>query len=737
MIYNFERDIEEIKKFLIESKLNDNKNYVKKRKRKKEDEDIKIFNVPVSFDIETTSTYIGDEKFAFPYEWTFAIEEDIIYGRKIENFVELNKLISELCGICNTKKIVCYVHNLEYEFQFIRKYFQWSKVFAREERGVIECVNEFGFDFKCSYALSGYNLDSLAKNLTKRKIKKLYGDLDYTLVRTPSTPMTDEEMQYCYNDVLIVNYYIEECIEEFGDMAKIPLTNTGRVRLFCRRNCLREKRDGKTYTNLKYKRLMQKLVLNYDEYVKIHFAFAGGFTHANALYVGDILKNVSSKDFISDYPGVAVMEKYPMSAPYHKEITNEKEFYYYLGNYCCVFMISFYNLRKKKNVYDCPISKSKCLFDLEEGGEVIENNGRIDRVKKGKCTLYITNIDFDYIKMFYDWDYMEVSNFMYFKKDYLPKEFVMSILELYKNKTSLKGVEGLDNVINYMRSKGMLNSCYGMMVMAILRDEIVYNDEWGVEEMDVNKQIEDYNDNQNRFLYYVWGVFVTAYARKNLFSAIYCIGEDYVYSDTDSIKILNPEKHKGYFEKYNNIVIEKLKKAAEYHKIDIDYFMPKTIKGKVKVIGTWDDDGEYDTFKTLGAKRYMVEHLHEYGPNKKCPLSFIKKTGYFDDKYFHEISLTLAGLNEKGKKYFIDKYKDKAFYNFNEEMYIAPEFTGKMTHTYIDYQKEFYVTDYLGNTEYIVAPSSIHLENAPFSLNMADGFIDYIKGVRNNYEIKA
>ena len=70
-------------------------------------------------------------------------------------------------------------------------------------------------------------------------------------------------------------------------------------------------------------------------------------------------------------------------------------------------------------------------------------------------------------------------------------------------------------------------------------------------------------------------------------------------------------------------------------------------------------------------------------------------------------------------------------------MYIAPEFTGKMTHTYIDYQKEFYVTDYLGNTEYIVAPSSIHLENAPFSLNMADGFIDYIKGVRNNYEIKA
>ena len=123
MIYNFERDIDAIKDFLIHCKLNDNKNYVKKRKRKKEDEDIKIFNAPVSFDIETTSTYIGDEKFAFPYEWTFAIEEDIIYGRRIENFVEFNILLSELCGICNNKKIVCYIHTLEYEFQFIRKYF--------------------------------------------------------------------------------------------------------------------------------------------------------------------------------------------------------------------------------------------------------------------------------------------------------------------------------------------------------------------------------------------------------------------------------------------------------------------------------------------------------------------------------------------------------------------------------------------------------------------------------------
>ena len=36
----------------------------------------------------------------------------------------------------------------------------------------------------------------------------------------------------------------------------------------------------------------------------------------------------------------------------------------------------------------------------------------------------------------------------------------------------------------------------------------------------VKKEIDNYNKSYNRFLYYPWGVFVTAYARHNLWSGI-------------------------------------------------------------------------------------------------------------------------------------------------------------------------------------------------------------------------
>lgn len=63
---------------------------------------------------------------------------------------------------------------------------------------------------------------------------------------------------------------------------------------------------------------------------------------------------------------------------------------------------------------------------------------------------------------------------------------------------------------------------------------------------DVDSQLAGYNKNFNRFLYYGWGIWVTAH-RHNLFSAIYEFADDYVYSDTDSIKGINFDDHAEYF----------------------------------------------------------------------------------------------------------------------------------------------------------------------------------------------
>ena len=167
-----------------------------------------------------------------------------------------------------------------------------------------------------------------------------------------------------------------------------------------------------------------------------------------------------------------------------------------------------------------------------------ENNGRLICAKK--VCLSITNIDFDVIENCYKWENLRIGNFYIYQKNYLPTEFVKCILQLYKQKTELKGVDGMER--EYLNSKEMLNSCYGMSVTNPLRNEFIFSREtlylWNEKKLTDSEKIKmlaDYNLNENRFLFYLWGVFVTAYARKNLWSAIFNINYDYVYSDTDSI----------------------------------------------------------------------------------------------------------------------------------------------------------------------------------------------------------
>src|SRR5699024_4746531 len=139
----------------------------------------------------------------------------------------------------------------------------------------------------------------------------------------------------------------------------------------------------------------------------------------------------------------------------------------------------------------------------------------------------------------YNYDEIYIKNAVCYQKGYLPKSIIESVLNLYEDKTQLKGVKGKE--VEYLLSKGMLNSIYGMTVTDIVKDNIIYSDTdtWELDEVDVDEEIDIYNNNKNRFLFYAWGVYVTAYARKNLWSGIISVGLDYVYSDTDSLKFLN------------------------------------------------------------------------------------------------------------------------------------------------------------------------------------------------------
>ena len=201
---------------------------------------VKYYNVPCSFDIETTSTEVSSNKFAFMYEWTFGIKSPqyICYGRTWDSFLKLCDKLIETYNLSLENRLIIYVHNLSYEFQFMRKFFKWDKVFAVDERKAIKAVTINGIEFRDSYILSGYSLAKLAENLVSHKIEKMVGDLDYKLIRNSQTELSEKELGYCNNDVEIVIDYIEEQITQYGNITKIPLTNTGRVRQFVKNKCL-------------------------------------------------------------------------------------------------------------------------------------------------------------------------------------------------------------------------------------------------------------------------------------------------------------------------------------------------------------------------------------------------------------------------------------------------------------------------------------------------------------------
>ena len=189
-------------------------------------------NLECSFDIETTSTYVNGDKFAFMYLWGFGIGNDgkhLYYGRTWEDLTIFLNTVSNELGLHENRVLICYVHNLAYEFQFMRKYFDWLEVFSVDDRKPLKAVSTLGIEFRDSYMLSGFSLEHTARNLQKHDTKKLVGNLDYSKIRHHETEITDDELEYLENDVIIVLNYINEQLDIYEKITKIPLTNTGRV----------------------------------------------------------------------------------------------------------------------------------------------------------------------------------------------------------------------------------------------------------------------------------------------------------------------------------------------------------------------------------------------------------------------------------------------------------------------------------------------------------------------------
>lgn len=666
---------------------------------------IQYYNIPAAFDIETSSWYENgvkepENKRGCMYIWQFGIYNLVTTGRTWQEFIRFTQVVSRILQLNSKRRLVVYIHNMQFEFQWMHKYFEWDKVFFLDKRRPVYAITG-GIEFRCSLKLSGgKGLAGVGKDLIKYKCLKAEEKLDYSKIRTPLTELTTDELYYCENDIRVLECYIQEKIESDGDITQIPLTNTGYVRQYCRKACFSRWKS--------YHALMKELKVEPSDFSQLNSGFSGGFAHANAHYVRKTLENVGSHDLISSYPAVMCLELFPMSKPYHNVgsldiSTAEKMFL----DYNCMMILEIENLVPKLH-QDHAMSAHKC--NILQGA--IIDNGRV--VAASYLVTVCTEQDYFVYSQFYTWDRIIIRNLLQYEKAYLPKDFILSILELYKEKTKLKGKEGEE--VNYQIKKGMANSAYGMVVTNPVRDEVYYSKELCSlsRPSSLTESIKKYNESGNRFLYYPWGVWVTAYARANLFSAIISMGMDYVFSDTDSVKTLHTNDHADYFERYNQGILDKIKKSSRYLGISESEFSPKTEKGVIKTLGFWDDEGEYTRFKTLGAKRYLVQSTKPDGTTK--------------------YSLTVAGTHkEKSMKYMLTK--GDPFDLFDDSLVIPSEHSGRLIVTYIDHETDGWVIDDDGTPYHYHELSSVHMEPSDYSLSISRQFDQYLRGVQEIDEV--
>lgn len=578
---------------------------------------VTYLEIPCAFDIETTNVYKKDDKgnidpdfrpYAFMYHWQFCINGEVCFGRTWCEFQDLLDALSSRMNLDDKHRLVIWCHNLNFEFQFFRRFVHVIDGFYKEDRVPLKVVIAGGIEFRDSYALSNMTLAKFCENEPGVIHYKLSGDeYDYNKIRTPKTLMADYELAYCYNDVAGLVECIRSRMRE-DTLAGMPMTSTGYVRRDARNAMLKNKKNRQIFT---------AAALTPELYQSCRDAFRGGDTHANIRMVDQVLHDVDSYDIQSSYPACMMIDRFPMSAFFKIKLSTF--FNHDLTEYAQLIHIRFKNIKYNGicGIPYIPFAKCKAIIKKDS----IIDNGRV--LFSPMLEMIITDIDFQIILNEYVFDDFYIKEVYASRYGYLSDEYKNVIMTYYRGKTELKGVDGRE--YEYMKSKNRLNSLYGMMCQRIDHNKTTYDGyDYKTDDCVLSEAIEKYYKGRNNFLSYQHGVWVTAHARRRLRDMLNVIGRDVVYCDTDSIKCING--HQEDFKKKNE-ELEKEAAAAGAYATDRD--------GVIRYMGVWDHETKkhkYDEFKTLGAKKYVYREGENYvstiaGVNKKAGSRFFKEWG--------------------------------------------------------------------------------------------------------------
>ena len=678
-------------------------------------------------DEDYRKNFDNGEKVACLYLWQCAIENDneiyVFLGRDLDSYLDfVLKLTTEVrrqafFGVRSINRsnenaislqrkssvtLLTYVHNLGFEYQFLRNLFNddFSKgrsehVFARTIRKPMKAsinLNRVNLEYRDTAVLTQKSLKSWCSS-ENLEVKKLDEPDDFYLeTRTPKTPLSDEVLKYSVNDVVCMVYGMIKYRAKYGDLYNIPITQTGSVR--------RKLYAEVCKKNVDWSSQCYCVTNNYtfDFFKKLTKLFSGGWTHGNRYHIGKVI-NAKCFDFASSYPYVMATSKFPTTDFINCDVNEfdalasqdlHKSDVRWFAKIRIVKPMS-----KLQNTY---WSVSKCENELEH---MFADNGRV--ITCDEMVIYATDYDWDTFTKAYDYSSIEVLELYKAEAHYLPRELIMLILNMYNYKTTLKNVAGSEAL--YKESKEWINSLYGCFVTKIVTDAITFaNGDWCKTPYDYEIFTDTISHTKidKSFGSYQLGIWVTSIARHNLWHFISLMDERVTYCDTDSFKGDFTDEDLALVDDYNKQVEAYEQEVANFYSFDSGMYAPTNPSGKECRLGI--ADREHDCkLKTLGAKRYITE----------------------DEEGLH---MTVAGLPKKSvsKLKSIDEFRNNTVWNVKE--------SGKKCCYYNDNQKETIWTDGNGISYTCYDMYTIAILPTSFDMSMSNEFEHLVNLLNGNID---
>lgn len=468
----------------------------------------KKFKIAAIFDTETTNIGTGAETRAYPILYIFndlrntPLEsytpdtDDVrFYRHTSEALTYIESLIEYGCAHDYVPIIAAY--NLMFDMQTL----------------MLELAQSYAIEVNAQTATSVYTLDLLLNDTVVCRfwdtfylemgglramgetcgLPKAVGDWDYSLVRTPETPLTEEELFYARRDVQVIIQYLQWLLRAnhwlTSDMLGCRvLTKTSLVRQMARREIGGRRvtlQGGKKITLQRAFEMTcnQEFPKNYKSYALRKACFRGGLTFTSAKTASVVVDNVASLDVTSMHHAFINGRRLPVkfaSAPTDilqiacERIVNTS-LEDVLLNYDDPFLmglhvaVRFVNLRLRENTcFDdwgiaiCP--RSKFVKTLQADTDYINNeraktqensvraHGYVDSAvnptyafgklyRADECILHVNEIELWNVAQVYAFDEMHVLYGEATTKTIVPPDYVtLQSNMLFARKTDVKNL---------------------------------------------------------------------------------------------------------------------------------------------------------------------------------------------------------------------------------------------------------------------------------------------------------